>query len=149
MTTIRKILVPVDFSPHSAAALDVAIELAKRFEAGIHLLHCYPVNPGAISPYGIVVPPNLDAEVRDAASRKLGEWIEKTRAQGVPVEEVLTSMFPSEAISRTAEEIDADMIVMGTRGLTGIKHVVLGSVAERTIRTAPCPVLTVKGPDEE
>ena len=58
--------------------------------------------------------------------------------------QTLSSMFPSEVIAKTVEEIGADLIVMGTRGLAGIKHVMLGSVAERTIRIAPCPVLTVK-----
>ena len=56
----------------------------------------------------------------------------------------MTPTFPAEAIGRQAEEIGADLIVMGTRGLTGLKHVLLGSVAERTLRVAPCAVLTVK-----
>jgi len=65
------------------------------------------------------------------------------------MEATITPMFACEAIVKHAEDIGADMIVMGTRGLTGLKHVLLGSVAERTIRTAPCPVLTVKTPGPE
>ena len=65
------------------------------------------------------------------------------------VEQTLTPMLPSEAISSAAQELGADLIVMGTRGLTGLKHVMLGSVAERTIRIAPCPVLTVKAEQPE
>ena len=146
---IRTILIPVDFSSHSLKALEQAVELAKSFGASIHLLHCYPVNAAGISPYGLVLPGDFNREFRDTAARKLSEWREKATAEGVAVEETLTPMFPSEAISTTAQECAADLIVMGTRGLTGLKHVMLGSVAERTIRTAPCPVLTVKVDDLE
>lgn len=145
MTQIQSILVPIDFSDPSGAALDLAAGLAKLFGARLHLLHCYQINVGGISPYGLVLPENFDRDVRDAAARKLGEWGEKARAQGVETQEHLSPLFPSQAIADAAREVGADLIVMGTRGLTGLKHVMLGSVAERTIRTAPCPVLTVKG----
>ena len=144
MEGFRKILVPVDFSEHSGRALEHAIALAKAFGAEIHLLHCYQINIGAVSPYGIVLPESLERDVRDAATRRLGEWSDKVSAQGVRVEQHITPQFPSEAIQATATEVGADLIVMGTRGLTGLKHVLLGSVAERTLRVAPCPVLTVK-----
>jgi nucleotide-binding universal stress UspA family protein len=142
---LKKILVPVDFSDHSAKALEAAIGLAKQFGgATIQLLHCYPINVGGVSPYGIVIPESFDRECREAASRQLDQWADKVRSEGVPVECTVTSRFPSEAIAMLAEDLSADLIVMGTRGLTGVKHVLLGSVAERTLRVAPCPVLTVK-----
>ena len=146
---IRTILVPVDFSDHSAKALQQAVELAKSFGAVIHLLHCYPVNVGGITPYGPEFPGDFDRQFRDAAKRKLSECSEKVAGEGVAVEQTLTPMLPSEAISSAAQERGADLIVMGTRGLTGLKHVMLGSVAERTIRIAPCPVLTVKAEQPE
>jgi universal stress protein A len=144
MSRFEKILVPVDFSEHSARAVDHAVDLAKAFGGSIDLLHCYQINAGGISPYGLVIPESLDKEVREAALAKLDEWRAKIAADGVPVEADISPVFPSEAISNRAREISADVIVMGTRGLTGMKHVLLGSVAERTIRIAPCPVLTVK-----
>jgi nucleotide-binding universal stress UspA family protein len=147
MSPIRTILVPVDFSPHSSEALDFAISLAKEVGAGIHLLHCYQINPGGVSPYGIVLPENLDRDLREGALRSVAEWAEKVSAEGLGVKHSVTPEFPSEAIVATAEEIGADLIVMGTRGNTGLKHVLLGSVAERTIRMAPCPVTTVKAPE--
>jgi len=147
MPRYETILVPVDFSEHSARALDHAIALAKVFDGRIDLLHCYQINAGGISPYGLVIPETLDKEVREAATAKLDEWRAKVEAAGVAVEADISPIFPSEAIANRAEEISADLIVMGTRGLTGGKHVLLGSVAERTIRTAPCPVLTVKDDD--
>ena len=147
MTGFRNILVPVDFSEHSARALEVAIELAKAFDGKVTLLHCYQIQPAAATPYGIVLPEGFDREIREAATRQLEERLEKARAAGVEASASLSAMFPSLAIPETASELGADLIVMGTRGLSGLKHVVLGSVAERTLRAAPCPVLTVKVED--
>jgi nucleotide-binding universal stress UspA family protein len=139
MGGIRTILVPVDFSEHSAKALDLAIDFAKTFRAK---------QPLGVTPYGIVIPESFDREIREAAGRHLGEWREKAAAEGIETEAALSGLFPSIAIGDTAAQIRADLIVMGTRGLSGIKHVMLGSVAERTVRTAPCPVLTVKAPEK-
>ena len=144
MLQIRSILVPVDFSEDAACALEMAISLARSFGARIHLLHCYPIQLGGISPYGLVVPESLDREVREAAAARLAEWREKVSAAGVEVGDSVTPIFPSEAIAEEARARDVDLIVMGTRGLSGLRHVLLGSVAERTLRIAPCPVLTVK-----
>jgi len=91
--------------------------------------------------------PNYFAEIRDSASRQLAEWQEKHVPAAIPVDASTMSEFPFEAIVTTANEIGADLIVMGTRGLSGFKHVMLGSVAERTVRLAPCPVMTVHAPE--
>ena len=147
MTTIRTILVPVDFSDNSASALDYAVDLAKALDAKLELLHCYQINVGGVSPYGIVLPENFERDCRDAAGQQLARWAEKATAAGVSVGQRLSPLFPSEAIASTAEEMNADLIVMGTRGLTGLKHVLLGSVAERTIRTATGPGRTVRHPE--
>jgi len=90
------------------------------------------------------VPENFEHDIRMAALQRLSEWREKATAQGVRVQEHITAHFPAEEIAAMADHLDIDLIVMGTRGLTGFKHVLLGSVAERTIRLAKCPVLTVK-----
>jgi nucleotide-binding universal stress UspA family protein len=137
----------VDFSTHSARALDTAIDLAKTFKAKLHLLHCYSINVGAISPYGLVIPESFDRDIRDAAQRQLAQWQKRATDQKLEAETEVSPIFPSEAIATTAERIGADLIVMGTRGLAGVKHVLLGSVAERTVRIAPCPVLTLKAAD--
>ena len=144
---IRKILVPVDFSDHSQRALEEAIGLAKTTGAQLHLLHCYQIHSSAVAPYGIVVPETFEHDIRMAALQRLSEWREKATAQGVRVQEHLTAHFPAEEITATAEHLGIDLIVMGTRGLTGLKHVLLGSVTERTIRLAKCPVLVVKAGD--
>ncbi len=141
---IRKIVVPVDFSEHSEVALQTAIGLAKQSKATLHLLHSYPIYVGDLSPYAFSLPPNMDRDVRDAAATQLGQWAEKAKAQGVGVETTLTPTPACQATVELADEIHADLIVIGTRGLSGLKHVMLGSIAERTVRTAHCPVLTVK-----
>ena len=149
MLEIRKIVVPTDFSSDAAHATQVAAELAQRFGAQITLLHCYQINPGAISPYGITLPTGFDQQLRDAAQAQLDAVAEKVTTEGVKVETRLESVTPSVGIAECVENEHADLIVMGTRGLSGIQHVMLGSIAERTVRTAACPVLTVKAPVSE
>jgi nucleotide-binding universal stress UspA family protein len=141
---IRAILVPHDFSPHADKALDTAIALAKRFGSKIHLLHAYHLPVTVATPEQVVIPRDFWASVRDAASAKLDAAREKVQGEGIEAEGHLTEMAPAPAIKAAAEKLEVDVIVMGTRGNTGLKHVLLGSVAERTLRAAPCPVLTVK-----
>jgi len=142
---IHKILVPVDFSEHSQRALDEAIELAQKFDAELHLLHCYQVYPvGVASPYDVMLPPSLERTIEESARGLLSEWGRNAARKGVKVRDHLSASAPSSGIRQMAETLDVDLIVMGTRGLSGLKHVLLGSVAERTIRIAPGPVLTVK-----
>lgn len=145
---IQKILVPIDFSEHSAKALECAIDLAGRYQAAIHLLNAYPVYVGAVSPYGIVLPESFDKECREAALQKTTSWGEKVKQAGIAVETHVTAAAPADAIPRYVDEHDIDLVVMGSRGLTGLKHLLLGSVAERTLRVCHCPVLTVKAEED-
>ena len=145
MVHIETILVPIDFSEHASRALDYAIELAEHFGAELHLLHSYPLHPGmASAAYGACIPADLDGAFRKAANEQLRECAEKVVARGLHVETNATSVPAADAISAYAEKARVDLIVMGTRGLTGLKHALLGSVAERTVRMAPCPVMTLK-----
>ena len=146
MSRFKEILVPVDFSEHSAAATETAIEIARAFDSELHLLHSYQIQPGGLSPYGIAIPSSYFNEIRDAAARQLADWQEEHLPAGIPVDASTTSEAPSEAIVTTANKSGADRVVMGTRGLSGFEHVLLGSVAERTVRFAPCPVMTVHAP---
>jgi nucleotide-binding universal stress UspA family protein len=144
MPQIHKILVPIDFSDDSRAALKLAVELAKNFEAKIHLLHCYQDFVGDLSTYDLAVPEDFYRALHRAAETKLDELRSQLKGEGVHMSIEVCASLPSEAICETAARIHADLIVMGTRGVSGIKHVILGSVAERTVRSAPCPVLTMK-----
>lgn len=143
MSGFRCVLVPVDFSEHSSAALELAIELARAAGGTIHLLHAYELPLGTIPPYGISVPESLLAQVRDAAARRLEKAAHKVAAAGGSCETHVVHGAATEVVLDAARELGANLVVMGTRGLTGLKHVLLGSVAERTLRQAPCPVLVV------
>ena len=140
---IENILVPVDFSEFSGAAVKQAIDFAKAFDAEVHLLHCYQLNPGGVVPYGPAFPPAIYEQMQEAAAVQLRKVHAEVESAGVAAKMHLSSDVPSHAIEEAARSLDADLIVMGTHGHTGLKHVLLGSVAERTLRHAPCPVLTV------
>ena len=144
MPEYRTILVPHDFSEDADAALDTAVDLARRLHAELHLLHSYQQPLDVLSPYGVAMPPNLIPEIRDAALARLRRIAERHAGSGVRIGVRVVEGPPALAIEEAIGELGADLVVMGTRGLTGLRHLLLGSVAERTVRTAPCPVLTVK-----
>ena len=145
MQTIRKILAAVDFSEHSDHALDAAIALAKTFGAELDVIHAFDLPIPLMTPYEVAVPDSYLNEARSAAAQKLAAAAERVAGEGIQGKSHLREVPAAPAIAEAAEEIGADLIVMGTRGHTGLKHIVLGSVAERTLRIAPCSVLTVKG----
>ncbi len=145
MFQIKTIIVPTDFSSASLQALSYATEFAKVHEAGILLLHTmeppvYPVVFG-VAP---VVAPTLESDLLDLCEQNL----EKIRAEhidaAIKVETVVREGPPFLEIVRCAKERSADLIVIATHGHTGLKHVLLGSTAEKVVREAPCPVLTVR-----
>ncbi len=147
MNEVKTVLVATDFSSHSEAAVRAAINLVKAFGATLHLVHAFDTPIPIFTPYEVVVPDGFLEQARESATRSLNASRDKIQAEKVDVKAHLTEGPAAPAIARAAEELGADLIVMGTRGNTGLKHVVLGSVAERTIRMAPCSVLTVKTQD--
>ncbi len=141
---LHTILVPMDFAPHSALALEYAIDLGQHFGSRIHLLLAYgkPIVPA--SPDEVIVPNDFWGTDQEGARKRLAHELEKARAAGLEGDLHLIDGLPDEAIKETAAEIEADLIVMGTRGKAGLRRTLEGSVAERMVRFAPCPVLTVK-----
>ncbi len=149
MGEYRRFVVPYDFSVHAEGALAVAIDLAQRLGAELHLVHVLQPPAYSYGSYdgGVAVPPPFDpAEARDSAMRSLREVVDRIVATGFEKLEphVAVGSNIAEMIRTSAENLGADLIVMGTHGRTGLAHVFLGSVAERTLRGAPCPVLTVQ-----
>ena len=147
---IRTILVPTDYSRCAKKALATAIEFARVFNARIVLLHSFhaeiPMVSAMEGPYSL--PPGFYGGLESAAKEHIEELAARlTEKEGVEVLGRVASEPAAFAIVGHAEELPADLIVMGTRGLTGLKHVMLGSVAERIVRTAGCPVLTVNDAD--
>ena len=139
---VHKILVPTDFSACAAAALDYAVELAKRWSAEVLLLHVVPDFAQYFAPDLDVALPTLLESARSQASAEL----EKARKNiaGVTVRTELLEGPVHERILSAAAAGKVDMIVLGTHGRTGVKHALLGSVAERIVRVSPVPVLTVR-----
>lgn len=149
MADYRVVVVPYDFSEHARAALDEAADLSRRLGADLHLVHvlqsplylysfAYPGEAAAVAP------PIDMTEIREDALKSLREVIAEIDFPGKVECHVLEGVNVAETLRATAENLGADLIVMGTHGRTGLAHVFLGSVAERTLRTATCPVLTVQ-----
>ncbi|MAG31472.1 MAG: hypothetical protein CL908_11360 [Deltaproteobacteria bacterium] len=146
---VEVILVATDFSETSSLALDRAIELALRHESEIALVHVMqPDLPPLAAPEMIVVPPDYEDILRKACSEALTHAAERARIAGVSVREILERGRPANRITACADAIEADLIMLGTRGNTGFKHLLLGAVAEEVVRTARQPVLTVHPGDE-
>ena len=145
MTRITRILVPTDFSATADAALDYAFGLAERFGASLQLLHVVDdpfVYEGMSAEAYITEAPMIRTAMLQDAREKLGRRA-GTRG-GVGVESEVLFGHGARTIAEYAAERGIDLIVMGTHGRTGLAHVLIGSVAERVVRTAPCPVLTVR-----
>lgn len=148
MRATRTILVPYDFSAYSEAALDAAEELAEALGGEIHLLHV--LQPPHYL-YAAELYPYLDGELgdgtaplRESCLHRLETVATSRTATRVPIHPRVTeATHVAHAIAGEAEERDVDLIAMGTHGRTGLAHLLLGSVAEETVRRARCPVLTV------
>jgi nucleotide-binding universal stress UspA family protein len=138
------ILVPMDFSPEAHKALELAGELAKSAgPAHLILLHAYflPVEMEALAAEQNL--PILEL-CSNEASKELEQILEGLQDAGISSEFIVSRGYPEQVIAELAQDKDVDLIVMGTRGRTGLAHVALGSIAERVVRDAPCPILTVK-----
>lgn len=143
----RTFVVPYDFSEYAKAALYTALDLARHLKADIHLVHVVELSPypayGGMAAELALRPPILPG-VRENALESLDEVAASIEnAPGKILSHVEEDPSIAGSICDAANKLDADLIVMGTHGRTGIAHVFLGSVAERTLRRAPCPVLIV------
>jgi nucleotide-binding universal stress UspA family protein len=138
---IDNILVPIDFSPASMQMLDYAAALAARFYANVHLVHIYPPDDAALVPgAGDLMRQTAEELFSNQLSPEHREKVRSFWPQNCHVR----SGIAYQEICELAREIHADLIVLATRGHTGLKHVLLGSTAERVVRTAPCPVLVIR-----
>jgi nucleotide-binding universal stress UspA family protein len=142
----KRICCPIDFSDASRAAMEVAADLARRFGADLMLLHAYPI-PGYTFPDGsVVASPKMMQDLADQAQKHLEEWrAEAEKLVGAPRVTAAPAVGePSAEILEAAREAKSDLIVVGTHGRTGLEHALMGSIAERVVRRAHCPVLTVR-----
>jgi nucleotide-binding universal stress UspA family protein len=152
MISIKNILVATDFSEPSDAALTYGRALARNFEATLHVVHVVGNLSGVV--YGgegyVASLPELQQEIEDAARKQLDDLLVDSDERPLPTRRMLiTSNAPGLAIVQYAAREHIDLIVTGTHGRGGVAHLLMGSVAERVVRTAPCPVLTVRHPEHE
>jgi len=152
MIALKNILVATDFGEASDAALTYARALARAFGSTLHVVHVTTqvyLNAFGAEAYGAMAP-EMQNDIDAAARKMLHERLVDSDGSNPPTTStILTSSSPAVTIVRYAAEHDIDLIVAGTHGRGALAHAIMGSVAERIVRLAPCPVLTVRHPEHE
>lgn len=149
MICIKNILCPIDYSVYSEMALKYAIEFAEKYQAKLCLIHVLDIRV-----YDINNPDLYDVNIVDEETiAKLRERLlrcvtDDTRGK-IAVEARIIQGVPFAEIIKISKEYKIDLIVIGTHGRTGISHAIMGSVAEKVVRKAPCPVLTIRHPEHD
>lgn len=144
-TTIKKVLVPIDFSDYSKSALKYAVNFSRLFNAEIILI--YVVEPVIYPPdfsMGQIAMPSINTEWDERAKDELDKLAKSEISTSVKT--ILKTGKPFVEIIETAKEENIDLIIIATHGHTGVEHILFGSTAEKVVRKAPCPVLTLREP---
>jgi len=150
MITIKKILCPTDFSDFSLYAVTYAVSFAQQYKAKLLLLHVVDVflnDPAYVAPY--VADRSIFEDFEKKARARLEELRKKNVPAGIDTELIVRAGRAFVEIIRAAKEKEIDMIVIATHGRTGLSHAMFGSTAEKVVRKAPCPVLSIKHPEHE
>ena len=153
MVSIKKILVPTDFSESATAAYAYAKELAAIFKSQIILIHVYePIVFYSEAPIGmpdlVDIEKNIHASSDQSLDRIIDQHFKKENEEQPAVEKMLIQGKPFIEIIRVAKEQSVDLIIMSTHGRSALEHILLGSVTEKVVRKAPCPVLTIRSKTE-
>jgi nucleotide-binding universal stress UspA family protein len=144
---IKKILVPIDFSDYSKSSLRYAVNFIKHFHARVILV--YVVEPVIYPPdfsMGQIAIPSVGVDMDKRAQEELEKLAKDEIPSDTDVKLIIKTGKPFVEIIETAVEEDADMIIIATHGHTGVEHILFGSTAEKVVRKAPCPVLTLRDP---
>lgn len=144
MVSITRILCPIDFSGHSRVALDYATALARWYDAEVTALHAYAVAmvPATISAFPAAGSVGLPL-TREEVERDFNRFLRPAATAGVTVKSEIALGSPAKSILEAAAKLPASLVVMGTHGASGVERLMLGSVTEKVLRKAPCPVLVV------
>jgi nucleotide-binding universal stress UspA family protein len=138
---LRTILAPVDFSAASEIALEYAVPIATQFGARITLLH---VSQAQLGGNEFAYLPISEAAICDPLRKRLNAMASRTIPPGLLGETLVRNGLACDQIVKAACELSSDLIILNTHGYTGLKHMLIGSTAERVVRCAPCPVLVVR-----
>lgn len=149
MPAVNRILCPIDFSETSDHAVSYAVLLARQLGAGLHLVHTWQLPVYTFLDGAVLLDAETVARVTDDLQKNLDAAVARHSEPELSVQGHLVQGIPDREIARLAQELDCQMIVMGTHGRTGVTHMLLGSVAERVVRTSPMPVLVVPPPPKE
>ncbi len=146
MVSVKKILFPTDFSEASHYALDYAVQLTKMYDAHLEIVHIMFDEANIVSFYlPQMTMQNISGEFEEGATKQFDEFIANApELEGVQFSRKLLKGTPYNEVVKEAELGGFDLIVIGTHGRTGLEHVLFGSTAEKVVRKAPCPVLTVR-----
>lgn len=153
MLPLKKILCPTDFSQHSYEALKVANELALKFSARLYVLHVtapVPLITATATPMTAGIGPSefnvpfYQQELKTSAVKKLQELVKRRISKRLKVQSIVVHGNAADEIVRIAKKEKIGLIVIATHGETGFRHLIFGSVAEKVVRLAPCPVLTIR-----
>jgi nucleotide-binding universal stress UspA family protein len=142
----QRFLVPIDFSEYANQALDYAINLAGKLDARLTLLHVIQSVPLGGVDMGVTLPYTYLQDLEAEIMQSMESHRTRVTAAGLEGEIVVVHGVPFHEIVETAKMQKVDLIVMGTHGRTGLQHILLGSVAEKVVRLAPCPVLVARQP---
>jgi nucleotide-binding universal stress UspA family protein len=142
---IHSILVPIDFSVHSKNALKYAVPIAEKFGASLRLVYVveptiYPADLG----FGQVVLPGVEDELREKGAEELAALIGKEIGKRMKASSSVRTGNPHQEILLEAEEQGVDLIIVATHGHSGVEHMLFGSTADRVVRNARCPVMTIR-----
>jgi len=137
-------LVPVDFSEDANQAVKYASDLASKLGARVTLLHVIQLLPLGSGDMSMTVPYSYIQDLEANTTSRMQAYLERVTAAGLEGEIAVVHGVPFQEILETAKTQQVDLIIMGTHGHTGLQHVLLGSVAEKVVRLAPCPVLVVR-----
>ena len=142
--TAQRFLVPVDFSEYAKQAVEYAIDLASKLGARLTLLHVIQPLPLGGVDMGLTLPYTYIQDLEAEITSRMQAYLEQVTTAGLEGEIAVVHGVPFQEILETAKMQQVDLIVMGTHGRTGLQYVLLGSVAEKVVRLAPCPVLVVR-----
>jgi nucleotide-binding universal stress UspA family protein len=144
----QTILCPVDFSKGSEQAINKAEELARSLRAELEIFHAYQLPVFALPDSSVTISPTFVADIKERAQAALDEHKDRVASHDLPVTTRIVEGNPADAICDRAQELNASLIVMGTHGRSGFRRFLLGSTAERVVRMATVPVLSVHLPED-
>lgn len=149
MISIKNILCPIDYSVYSEKALKYAIEFAEKYNAKLYLMHVLDIRIYDITDPELYNVNVIDKETINKLRERLHKCISEDTRKNIEVETIVIEGVPFAEIIKKARECKVDLIVLGTHGRTGLSHAIMGSVAEKVVRKAPCPVLTIRHPEHD